>query len=112
MQMEDVKVIVPDAPQYLSPKAAKQWQNAYASALQQARIDYPEDASAQRRAATHAANKLLAVPAPTSADEIDALEEHQFLLRETRTAKDGKTEMRHCVTSDGRKYAHPVGKKK
>ena len=102
---------VPAAPKHLDEKAAKQWQDAFAKAHAQAKINHPEDQSAQRRAATQEANKMLAVPAPQSADDIDALEDWQVLVRETRTAKDG-SEMRHCVTSDGRKYAHPVKAKK
>lgn len=98
---------IPDAPAHLDTKASKQWQSAYAKALDQAKLDYPEDASAQRRAATKAANALLAVTAPTSAKEIDALADWQVLTRDTRTAADG-SQTRVCVTADGRKYSFPV----
>jgi broad specificity phosphatase PhoE len=101
-----VTVIVPDAPAHLSDKAAKQWAATYTKALAQAKIDTPDNDSAQRTAALKAANALLAVPAPTSATDIDALDDWQFLLRETRTVKDVET--RVCVTTDGRKYSFPV----
>ena len=107
-----VTIQVPDAPQHLDAKAGKKWQESYAKAHAQAKIDYPENESAQRAAANKEANKILAVPAPESADDIDDLEDWQVLLRETRTdAKTGE-KTRHCVTSDGRKYAHPVKEKK
>jgi hypothetical protein len=103
------KVTIPEAPKHLTGKAKKQWQDSYAKAHQQAQIDYPEDASAQRRAATKEANKMLAVPAPNSAKEIDALEEWQVLMRGEREI-DG-VKHRVCVTTDGRKYTHPIDAK-
>jgi hypothetical protein len=93
---------IPSAPSYLSKKAQKQWTDAYVKALAQAKLDRPENIGAQNNAALKAANALLAVPAPTSAKEIDNLEDWQKILDEVR----GTT--RHCVTSDGRKYSFPV----
>lgn len=106
-----VTVAVPDAPKHLDDKAKKQWQDSYTRAFAQAKIDYPENESAQRTAATKEANKMLAVPAPESADDIDALKDWQVLIRETRTSADG-SQMRVCVTADGRKYSFPVVVKK
>ncbi len=100
------KINVPDAPQHLSASAAKKWQAAFSKALDQATLDYPESASTQRSVATKAANALLAVTAPTSAAEIDKLDDWQALLRETRNIKGVAT--RVCVTADGRKYAFPI----
>jgi hypothetical protein len=90
----------------MSDKAAKQWAAAYTKALAQARLDYPDNASAQRTAALKAANALLAVPAPTSAAEIAKLEEWQVLLREDRIVNGVST--RICVTADGRKFSFPI----
>ena len=97
---------IPNAPAYLPEKAQKQWTAAYAKALAQARIDYPDNASAQTSTARKAANALLAVSAPASPDEIDKLEDWQVILRETRAVKGAQT--RVCVTTDGRKYAFPI----
>lgn len=102
-------VIVPEAPKHLSGKAKKQWQDSYTKAHQQAQIDYPEDASAHRRAATKAANAMLAVPAPKSAKEIDQLEDWQVLSRAERVIDDIPHKV--CVTTDGRKYALPIDPK-
>lgn len=98
--------IIPVAPQHMSDKAAKQWTAAYNKALAQAKIDYPENESAQRTVALKAANALLAVPAPQSADDIAKLQEWQVVLREDRVVKDVPT--RVCVTTDGRKYSFPI----
>ncbi len=97
---------VPKAPAHMSTDAAKQWTAAYTKALKQAQVDMPNNASGQRAAALKAANALLAVPAPTSAVEIDTLEPWQVLVRETRTVKGVPT--RVCITTDGRKYSFPV----
>lgn len=99
-------VVIPSAPNHMSDKAQKQWSNAYTKAFAQAKLDYPNNESTQRSAAFKAANALLAVTAPTSAAEIDKLEDWQVLLRETRTIKG--EEVRFCVTADGRKYSFPV----
>jgi hypothetical protein len=90
----------------MSDKASKQWAAAYTKAFAQAKLDYPDNESAQRTVALKSANALLAVPAPTSADEIAKLQEWQVLLREDRTIKSVPT--RVCVTVDGRKYAFPI----
>lgn len=108
--MASVAANIPDAPKHMSAKAQKQWQATYVKALEQAEIDYPNDASAQRRAAYKAANVLLAVPAPKSAKDIDALDDWQVLVREERTIDNVPHKI--CVTTDGRKYAHPVDAKK
>jgi hypothetical protein len=102
-------VTVPDAPKHLDSKTKKKWQETYAKAHAQAKIDHPDNDSIQRTVANKEANKMLAVPAPQSADDIDALEDWQVLTRETRTAKDG-SQTRHVVTADGRKYAHPINR--
>jgi hypothetical protein len=98
--------VIPNAPEHMSDKAAKQWAAAYTKAFTQAKLDYPDNESAQRTVALKSANALLAVPAPTSADEIAKLQEWQVLLREDRTIKNVPT--RVCVTVDGRKYAFPI----
>jgi hypothetical protein len=98
--------VAPDAPKYLDAKTKKKWQDAWLKAVDQAKRDYPDNESGQRTVATKDANKLLSVPAPESADEIDALETHQVIKRERRNI-DG-VEHAVCVTADGRKYQHPV----
>jgi hypothetical protein len=104
------KVSAPDAPKYLDAKTKRKWQDAWLKAFDAAQRDYPDNEPAQRTAATKEANKLLAVPAPESAEEIDALESHQVIKRERRTIED--VEHAVCVTSDGRKYQFPVKAKK
>jgi hypothetical protein len=104
------KVSAPDAPKYLDAKTKKKWQDAWMKGFESAQRDYPDNEPAQRTAATKEANKLLAVPAPESAEEIDALESHQVIKRERRTIED--VEHAVCVTSDGRKYQFPVKAKK
>ena len=99
-------VSIPSAPEHMSDKAAKQWAAAYAKAFTQAKLDYPGNEAHQRTVALKAANALLTVPAPTSADEIATLQEWQVMLREDRIVKNVLT--RVCVTTDGRKYAFPV----
>ena len=108
----ETKITAPDAPKHLSDKAAKQWQAAYVKALAQARLDYPENENTQRSVATKEANKMLAVPAPESAEDIDALEDWQVIHRSTITDAKEKVTRRHCVTSDGRKYAFEIPQKK
>jgi MinD superfamily P-loop ATPase len=107
--MADTKITAPDAPAHLSAKAAKAWQAQYLKAYAQAAIDSPDNLGAQRSAALKSANALLAVPAPTSAKGIDDLEDWQVALREVRQVKGVATSV--CVTTDGRKYAFPLGGK-
>jgi hypothetical protein len=45
---------------------------------------------------------MLAVPPPTSATDINNLEDWQIILKGTR---DGNV---FCVTADGKKYSFPV----
>jgi len=92
----------PAAPTHLPAEIQKKWQGEYEKALAAAQNDSPTDTKAQHRAALKAANRLLAVAAPKSAAEIDALESWQVLKRETRRGN------RVCVTADGRKYSFPV----
>jgi hypothetical protein len=94
------------APTYLPGAAAAQWRGAYEKAFAQAKIDHPNNPSAQRATALKAANARLAVNPPTSATDIDKLEPWQVLVRETRNVKG--QQMRICVTTDGRKYSFPV----
>ncbi|MHB1673780.1 MAG: hypothetical protein ACYCSP_05965 [Acidobacteriaceae bacterium] len=106
MSTQPVVPSTPAPPAHMSTDAAKQWTAAYTKALKQAQADMPNNVSGQRAAALKAANALLAVPAPTSATEIDTLEPWQVLVRETRTVKG--VPMRVCITADGRKYSFPV----
>ena len=99
-------VVTPAAPAHLPAAAKKEWAERYAKAHAQARIDQPENPSAQRTAALKHANTLLSVPAPKSAAEIEALEPWQVLLRSYRVVNGMQT--LHCVTMDGRKYSFPV----
>jgi hypothetical protein len=101
---------IPAPPSFMSDKAGKNWQATYAAALTQAKINNPDNERAQRGAALKAANALLAVPAPTSAEDIAKLEPWQVLLREDRLVNDKPH--RICVTSDGRKYRHPINPSK
>jgi membrane-bound lytic murein transglycosylase B len=98
--------MTPSAPACMSSKAQKQWQAAYEKALAQAKLDSPDNPSAQNAAALKAANALLAVPAPTCHADIDKLEDWQKILDETRVIKS--VPHRVCVTTDGRKYAFPI----
>ena len=98
--------VTPTPPAYLPEHVQRRWTETHKKALDQAKIDMPRNETGQRIAALKAANALLAVPAPTSHADIDKLEEWQVLKRETRTVK-GKPH-RFCVTSDGRKYSHPL----
>jgi hypothetical protein len=93
---------VPSAPAHLPDDIQTQWIASYAKALAQAQRDFPEDARSQRSAALKAANKLLSIPAPTTAVEIVALQDWQVLIRGTR---GGNT---YCVTTDGQKYSFPT----
>lgn len=99
-------VVTPAPPAHLPAAAQQKWTAAYTRALAQAKLDQPENLRAQRTFALKSANAMLAVPAPTSAAEIDALESWQVLLRATRVIND--VQVRVCVTSDGRKYKFPV----
>jgi hypothetical protein len=72
--------ILPDAIQ-------EKWTAAYKKGFSKPPRDHPENESAQRGIATKEANRLLAVPPPQSAKDIDALEDWQVL---TRGVKDGK----------------------
>lgn len=94
------------APAHLPEHVQRKWTDLHRKAFAQAKIDHPGNESAQRTVALKAANALLAVPAPASASDIDKLEEWQVQKRETKTV-NGKAH-RVCVTSDGRKYSHPV----
>lgn len=95
---------IPEAPKHFPDSVKAQWQKKYSNALAQAKLDSPDNERAQRVAALKAANSMLAVPAPKSAADIDALEEWQ-VMRGTRRTVDGN---RVCITSDGRKYGFPV----
>ena len=99
-------VVTPAAPAHLPAAAKQEWAARYAKAYAQARIDHPENASAQRTAALKHANTLLSVPAPQSAADIEALEPWQKLLSGTRIVNG--VEMLYCSTSDGRKYSFPA----
>jgi hypothetical protein len=89
-------------PSHLSSKAQKAWSKTYQSTLASAANDFPNDVSRQRQAALKAANQMLAVPPPTSATDINNLEDWQIILKGTR---DGNV---FCVTADGKKYSFPV----
>jgi hypothetical protein len=96
----------PTAPDHLSPAYQKKWLATYSARLTQAKVDFPDNESAQRTTALKAANALLAVPAPTSAAEIDKLDEWQVIDRKTIVVKGIST--RVCVTADGRKYSFEI----
>jgi hypothetical protein len=110
-----VAASTPAPPAHLPAAAKKQWSDTHAKALAQAKRDYPDSERAQRGHALKSANAMLAVPAPQSADDIDALEPWQVLHRATRTFKNTEGEevtARICTTSDGRKYSFPVNAEK
>lgn len=96
------------APAYLPESQKKAWEGKYDKAFEQAKTDHPDNESAQHTAAHKEANKMLAVTAPTSAEDIDKLQDWQVLQRGVRTING--VEHRVCTTIDGRKYAHPVKK--
>jgi hypothetical protein len=97
------------APKFLPVEEKKKWQGVYDGALKQAKVNIPENESAQHTAALKEANKTLAVPAPTSAAEIDKLPAWQVLKKGTRII-DGEEHLT-AITIDGRKYAFPQKKK-
>lgn len=99
-------ISIPAAPSHLPEKAAQQWQAAFVKAFKQAQLDTPGNERAQRVAALKTANSMLAVPAPTCADDINKLEGWQVIKRGTRVVAG--VEEAFCVTSDGRKYVFPV----
>jgi len=99
-------VVTPAPPANLSAAAKIVWSITYVKALAQAKLDHPDNPRAQSMVALKAANALLAVPPPTSAAEIDALEPWQVLQRGTRIINGALTAV--CVTTDGRKYSFPV----
>lgn len=106
-----VAAITPAPPAHLPAVAKKKWSDTHATALAQAKRDYPDNERAQRTHALKTANAMLAVPAPESAAHIDALEPWQVLHRSTRVVKDGEgndVEKRCCTTADGRKYSFPT----
>lgn len=100
---------LPTPPSYLPDDVQDQWKKTYSAALTQAKRDYPNSTNQQRSVAMKAANALLVVPAPNSADDIDKLQEWQVLpgTRQTIDQKAGG-QMRVCVTTDGQKYSFPV----
>jgi len=86
------------------PKAQQdEWNKRYDTALKAAQISI-EDEQARHTAALKEANKMLAVPAPESAADIDKLADWQVTKREDREI--GGVPHRVCVTIDGHKYAH------
>ena len=99
------KITAPPAPSYLPKKQASEWQDRYTKAFSDAQTDFPEDDQTQRIYATKEANKLLRVPAPTSAAEVAKLEEHQVIDRGEKQI-NGVLHV-YVVTADGRKYSHP-----
>jgi|ERR1035437_440925 hypothetical protein len=99
-------VVTPAPPAHLSAAAKQEWTQRYIKAHAQARIDHPENPSAQRTVALKSANTLLSVPAPQSAADIEALEPWQVLLSSHRVVNGVRTLF--CVTTDGRKYSFPV----
>ncbi len=103
--MAEVTIEIPAAPRYL-PKAQKAaWGKRYEEAYKEAQLSFPGDASSQRITALKEANKLLRVPAPKNAAEIDKLEAHHVIKRGEKEI-DGVTHV-YAITSDGRKYFHP-----
>lgn len=110
MNNEDT-IQVPPAPAHLSDKAQEKWTATYKSAMEAAKRD-TTDERAQRIAALKTANAIQAVKPPTSAAEIDALEDWQVVRRETKPVKlpgqKQETMCSVCVTIDGRKYIFPA----
>jgi hypothetical protein len=100
--MATENVNTPAAPGHLPAKIQSQWTASYTKAFTQAQRDFPDDIRSQRTAALKAANRLLSIPAPTSADEINALKDWQVLSRGERGG------VVFCVTADGQKYSFPV----
>lgn len=108
----EATIQVPPAPAHLSDKAQEKWTEMYKSALEAAKRDTPDNERAQRTTALKAANAIQAVKPPTSAAEIDALEDWQVVRRETKAVKlpgqKQETMCSVCVTIDGRKYIFPA----
>lgn len=96
----------PAPPANLPPEIQQKWTDLHDKALAQAKQDNGNNERGARIAAVKAANTLQRVTPPTSAAEIDALEDWQVIRRETKTIKGVATRL--CVTIDGRKYAFPV----
>lgn len=98
-------------PNFLPPAQKKVWEARYDQALKDAKVNYSNDEKAQATAANKAANAMLVVTPPETAEHIDKLPEWQIVGKRSNKLIDG-VEHRTVVTIDGRKYAHPVAAKK
>jgi hypothetical protein len=108
--MAEVTPHIPAAPKHLPDEVQDKWTRTYKRELESARLSHPDSTDRQHAEARKAANKMLAVPPPEDVEDIDDLEDWQFLHRGTRKIKG--VDHRFVVTSDGRKYAHPIATKK
>lgn len=95
-----------EAPGHLPVAQRKQWEGRYNEALKQAKVNHPDNEAAQHTAALREANKMLHVPAPQTAEDIDKLADWQVTQRGDKSI-DGENH-RYCVTIDGRKYSFPA----
>jgi hypothetical protein len=96
-------------PKFLPEDQKKKWQGTYDATLKQAKANPSNSDSQAHAAALKEANKLLAVPTPTSAADIEKLEAWQVVKRGPRLI-DGKEHL-SCITIDGKKFAFPVAAK-
>jgi hypothetical protein len=99
--MED-KVQVPQAPAILPAAEAKKWKETYASALKQAQADHPDDVPSQLKEALREANRILRVPEPKTAADVEKLAPWQVLKKSV-----GEGGVVRVITCDGKKYEVP-----
>lgn len=94
------------APRHLPNKLKQEWNKAYSEEKKEALRNDPDNPNAARVIALKAANKLLRVNEPTSAQDIAKMEKHEYIHRGEREV-DG---VMHAtvVTADGKKFAFPL----
>lgn len=96
--------------QNIPAKLRAEWTKTYKEEHAAALKADPENPNAARVKALHAANKLLRVKKPTSAADIEKMEQHEYVKREEREI-DGVPHL-WVLTADGDKYAFPKETKK
>jgi hypothetical protein len=105
MDTKEEAVQVPQAPAILPPAEAKKWKETYASALKQAQADHPDDVPSQLKEALREANRILRVPEPKTAADVEKLAPWQVLKKSV-----GEGGVIRVITCDGKKYEVSAGK--
>jgi aspartyl/asparaginyl beta-hydroxylase (cupin superfamily) len=88
--MADEKVVIPEVPELhgalapLPEAKRKEWREAYARGLKQAKLDRAEDPTEQARMARKEANRVYWIDEPTSYEEATRLQDWQLMARVER----------------------------